>query len=62
MEPILSLVKNHRRWRLDDLVRDFFAAMRWQAMEKKRAWLRLGHQFSVHLVGEKCVLDRKSVV
>ena len=51
MEPIFGLVKNHRRWRLDDLVRDFLTAMRWQSMEEKRTRFRFGHQFSVRLVG-----------
>src|SRR5580765_839757 len=55
MQPVLCLLKYQRPRRVDDLVGDFIAAMRGQAMQEDRVMLRPPEQTGVNLIWKKDV-------
>ena len=53
MQPVLGLIEHDRRFRLEHLRGDFFAAVCRQAVQEQRAWLGERHQPSIDLVRRK---------
>ena len=53
MQPVLSLIEDHRYRGFEDVGRDLFAAMRRQAVHEERAGSGRLHQRAVHLEGTK---------
>jgi hypothetical protein len=51
VEPVFSLLKDHRIFRIHHLVSNLFAAVSRQAVHKDRMRRGLGHEFLVDLIG-----------